>query len=88
MLLSEVNYMRWLVHRLAEVVDVEVLALVNHKELTHSAHEPAVVGVQRGATSFRIEVKPAPFQLDHCVLASLVPNRNRSREIIVEQSKE
>ena len=55
-LLSEVDDMRWLVLILAQVVNVEVFTLVYNEELAHSAHEPAIVRVQAGATSFRIEV--------------------------------
>lgn len=55
-LLSEVDDMRWLVHIFAQVVNVEVFTLVYNEEFAHSAHKPAIVGVQAGATTFRIEI--------------------------------
>jgi hypothetical protein len=72
--LSEVDYVCWLVNTLAQVVNIEVLALVNNEEFAHSAHEPAIIGVEAGIPSFGVEVEETPFELDDWILACLVPN--------------
>lgn len=47
MLLGEVDHVHRPIQILRQVVDVEVLRLVNHKEFTETAHELATLGVRR-----------------------------------------
>ncbi len=77
MFLGEVDYVRWFVNTLTQIVDVKVLAFVNHEEFAHSAHKSAIVGIEAGVATFRIEVEQTPFELYYWVLACLVPDRSR-----------
>lgn len=77
MFLGEVDYVRWFVNTLTQIVDVKMLTFVNHEEFAHSAHKPAIVRIEAGITTFRIEVKQTPFELYYWVLACLVPDRSR-----------
>ena len=61
MFLSEVYYMCRLVLVFAQIVNIEVLTLVYNEEFAQSAHKSAIIRVQARASSFRIEIKKAPF---------------------------
>ena len=84
MLLAEVDHMSWLVFRLLQVPNLEVLRLVDGEELTDTGRELRLVrvGCQHHLVflpvfvlrlSF-VEVEKAPFQRCDSSLTLLVPN--------------
>ena len=82
-LFCEVDGVGRLVEVLGQVENVELLALVNDKELAHAGH---VLPIVVTSSICIIEVQQAPRQLHDRVVASLVPDRDRVQVFIMVQS--
>lgn len=84
--LSEADHMRRLAHRLLQVPNHEILALVNREELAHARRElHTLLLLLCLGSGIILEVEVAPLDLDDGVLRGVVPDCQRRRETLVIQ---
>lgn len=99
MLLTEVNHVGWLAHRLLQVPYHKVLTLVDREELTHACCKLNigqfqtlrevlfVLSLGRGSGRCVIlEVEVTPLDLNDGVLAGVIPNREGCCEALMVQT--